>query len=295
MSNKQILIDGMYCAYRSLYAFKDLKTSNGVSSGLLFGFIITLKSIIQRWPDANVIVCWDSQSTWRREIYAGYKQNRTSSKTEDDKKQLYAVADFCRSVCITQAVAQGYEADDVIGSLIDPTLQNIIYSRDRDFCQLVCDHVILYSPKSGMAEEIIFDRQKVIDKYGVSPEKMLLYRSLRGDTSDNLPGLSRFPSKKIIEIVDKIENVDQIKDILSGDISFTDRQQQVLADFYDQFVNNFKIMKIQTNVEVHKFTSDFQRDKALKILDDFELKSLKSSLSVFEHRDDEEDLMCFFN
>ena len=155
--NTKLLVDGFYCAYRSHYAFQDLRTSDGRPSGLLFGFIRTLMGFVRMWPGAEVIICWDTPSTWRRDVYDGYKRNRTRTKGVKDGNQLYAAAAFCKAVGISQALSTGHEADDVIGSLIDRSRLNVIFSRDRDFCQLVEDGVVqVYSPKSGKNPEVVF-------------------------------------------------------------------------------------------------------------------------------------------
>jgi len=295
MQDKQILIDGFYCAYRSAYAFQELRTKSGIKSGLIFGFIKTLIGISQKWPEAKLVVCWDTPSTWRREAYSEYKKNRTSTKTKQDRDQFYATSSFCKAVGITQALSDGHEADDVIGSLIDRSKLNIIFSRDRDFCQLVENGiVIVYSPKSGQVQEVTFTEQAVVEKFGVHPKKLLLYRSLRGDTSDNLPGLHRFPDKKIIELVQKHESIEDILCQPDPSVMLTENQKKALQDFHQQGPLNYKLMKIQTDIKVRQFQTDFRREAALKILDDFELKSLKSSLSIFEGQEDE-GLMGLFD
>ena len=291
----QILIDGFYCAYRSAFAFKDLTTKAGKPSGLIFGFIRTMQSIAQRWPTADLVVCWDTPSTWRREAYDGYKRNRTRSKGASDKDQLYGSAAFCKAAGIDQAVSAGHEADDVIGSMIDRTRLNIIFSRDRDFCQLVEDGVVaVYSPKTGNNPEILFNEAAVVDKFGVHPRKLVLFRALRGDSSDNLPGLRRFPSKKIIELVEKHESVADIVSQPDPSIRLTAHQKTALAEFQQQGPLNYRLMRILTDIEVRHIPGQFNRAAALRILDDFELKSLRSTLSLFEEQG-EAGLMGLFD
>ena len=279
----QILIDGFYCAYRSAYAFKDLKTQEGCPSGIVFGFIRTLQSISQRWPSADLVVCWDAPSTWRREAYSGYKANRSGSKGVVDKTQLYEIARFCKAVGIPQAVSDGQEADDVIGSLLDPAQENIIYSRDRDFCQLVKDgETSVFSPKTGNSPEIIFNEARVFEKFGVYPPKLLMFRALQGDSSDNLPGLRRFPQKKIVELVGKHDTIEDLIESAHKYTKLTPHQKNVLDGFSQQGPLNFLLMKIRTDVVVTHIPGAFNRKEALDILNTFELKSLRSTISLFE-------------
>lgn len=283
MKQTQILVDGFYCAYRSAFAFKDLSTKDGRQSGLLFGFIRNLMTIVKKWPNAEVVVCWDSPSTWRREAFAGYKATRPSSGKAKDRNQLRAVAHFCKHVGIGQAISTGNEADDVIGTLVDPARLNIIYSRDRDFCQLVEDGIVqVYSPKTGSVPEVTFTEETVREHFGVPPKKLLLYRALRGDTSDNLPGLKRFPTKKIVELVTMHDDINTL--LSEPGMKLTTYQQKVIEDFREQGPINLRLMRIRTNIEVRRIQGTFNRAQACRVLDDFELNSLKGQLACFNQQ-----------
>lgn len=292
-----VLVDGFYSAYRSFYAFKDIRTKDGRPSGLLFGFVRTLLTLKKRWPKADIIVCWDSPSTWRKKIYNGYKGNRSvssdgSPKPSMDRKQIYACADFIRAVGLRQALSTGHEADDVIGSIIDRSKHNIIFSRDRDFCQLVQDGVVeVYSPKSGDVPEVVYNEATVKEKFGVPPHKLLHYRMFKGDSSDNLPGLPRFPSKKILELLDRHDNIQDIFD--SPRVPLTEHQKKALTDFRHQAGINLQLMRILTDIEVKVIEGVFNRYKAETVLDEYELKSLKTSINTFLD-DGEEELLGFF-
>jgi DNA polymerase-1 len=285
----QILIDGFYCAYRSFYAFKDFKTSDDRPSGMVFGFTKNLTTIVERWPGSDFIVCWDMPSTWRKDLFPDYKSNRLN-KTKLDREQIYACADFCYCVGLTQATADGQEADDVIASLIDESKLNIIFSRDRDFCQLVKDDTVqVYSPRSGNNEEILFTEQTVYDKYGVHPNKLVMYRALDGDASDVFPRMRNFPTKKIAELAN---NHDTIEEVLDNDknIKLTPNQKGLLQNFKTQGLLNYQLMKMKKDVVVCKTESKFDKDAATKILNSFELK--KINLSVFNESG--EGLLDFF-
>jgi len=227
-------------------------------------------------------------------VYDGYKRNRTRSKGARDKSQLYSASDFCRAIGLTQALATGHEADDVIGSLLDRDQLNIIFSRDRDFCQLVEDGVTqVYSPKTGQNPEVVFTEEVVTEKFGVPPRKLVMYRVFRGDSSDNLPGLRRFPTKKIVQLVEKHERVEEILDSPDPSVKLTPYQKKALANFRDQAIINHRLMKILTDIKVRQVPGAFDRRKAAKILEDYELKSLRSTIALFEEQD--EGLMGFFD
>ena len=287
---QQVLVDGFYAAYRSFFAFEGIRTKDGRSSGLIFGFIKTLLSLKKRFPCAELVVCWDSPSTWRKALYAPYKGTR-SKTARFDTRQIYAAADFVRAVGVKQALAKGHEADDVIGSLVDQEMHNIIFSRDRDFCQLVCDGVTeVYSPKSGENPETVYTESVVLDKFGVSPNRLLHYRMLRGDSSDNLPGLPRFPSKKILELVNTHDTVDEILD--SPRVTLTEHQKTALTDFRPQALLNLQLMRILQDLDVKVIEGNYNRQRAETLLGEFELHSLRTSISLF--LDQGEEQLSFF-
>jgi 5'-3' exonuclease len=287
---KRVLVDGFYAAYRSFYAFKDIKTKDGRGAGLIFGFVRTLTFLAKRFPGAEIIICWDSPSTWRKAEFPAYKGNRSHTQ-KADTKQLYSAADYVRAVGLAQAVVAGQEADDVIGSLIDRTKLNIIFSRDRDFCQLVEDGVVeVYSPKSGDVPEVVYTEAVVKERFGVSPRKLLHYRVLKGDTSDNLPGLPRFPSKKIIELVDTHDTIEEI--VTSPRAQLTEHQTKALTDFQEQSRINLRLMRIRTDLEVQIIEGQYNRARAEQILDEFELKSLRTSITLFLEGEEEPSLFA---
>ena len=285
MKETQILVDGFYIAYRSAYAYSELSTSDGRPTGLVYGFISVLRKIANQWPSAEIVVCWDTPSSWRKDIYPEYKAGRDGSAK--DKTQIEATADFCAAIGIRQCLARGQEADDVIGSLIDPEKNTIIYSRDRDFCQLVEDSVCsLYSPKSGIHEHIHFFEEEVFDKYGVTGDKLLIFRALRGDSSDNLPGMPRFPSKKMLELLRHHDNIEDLLHNPHESVKLTERQKTLIREHRTQGTINYTLMRIRRDVEVSQYQQDPSRNAAQQILNTFELKSLGSVITLFEDRGD---------
>jgi len=237
-----------------------------------------------------LVVCWDSPSTWRKEIFPEYKGNRSGS-AKFDTRQIYAAADFVRAVGVKQALAKGHEADDVIGTLVDPAKYNIIFSRDRDFCQLVCDGTAeVYSPKSGDNPEVVYTESVVQEKFGVPPHRLLHYRMLKGDSSDNLPGLPRFPSKKILELVNRHDTIDDILD--SPRVILTEHQKTALTDFRSQALINLRLMRILRDLEVNVIEGNYNRQRAETLLGEFELHSLRTSISLF--LDQGEEQLSFF-
>ena len=203
MPAKNVIVDGSNLAYRTHHALKSipqpLTDSEGNPTGLLFGFLRSLGSLVGRLEATSVYVVWDGSKGYRVGRYPQYKANRNSDNIFSDG-QMGRVKQILPSLGVWQAYNPDEEADDVIASLVRGQLkgqQNVIVSTDRDFLQLVTFTDCVLIPKVGSKDEIVYDPDRVLAEYGVSPDKMVQLRALLGDSSDNLPGVPRVPEKAL--------------------------------------------------------------------------------------------------
>lgn len=197
MSVQNIIVDGHNLAHRCYHApgMGLLKDRQGNLTGVILGFLKSLGALKRRFPEARFWVTWDGTSQRRKRLYHDYKAGRKTARFKDQE-------DFLKTVLpplgVAQAINPDEEADDVVASLVRGPLKGetcIIYSSDRDFMQLVGDHVGLLVPSTGSRKEILFDAEGVKQTMGVGPEKVVELRAFLGDTSDNLPGVPRVPKK----------------------------------------------------------------------------------------------------
>jgi DNA polymerase-1 len=215
MSEKKrlLLLDGHAMAYRAYHAIPPLTTPDGEPSNAVFGFAnMLLKAIADLQPDC-IIATFDSGRTFRHESYDGYKATR--AETPDDlRTQFERIGEVVQALHIPIVVKEGYEADDLLGTLSAQAnaegLDTIIATGDTDTFQLVSDHVRVLYPQRTVAETKLYDREAVLERYGLTPEQLIDYKALVGDTSDNIPGVSGVGDKTATRLLQEYGTLEEI-------------------------------------------------------------------------------------
>jgi DNA polymerase-1 len=290
-----VIIDGMNIAFRCSYIYdrkQQLTASDGSPTGTIYGFARHMVKLRDRFPGANFYVAWEGRNSRqeRREIYADYKGNRpdksdTGGSGESEKpllfEQLDKVGEVLEAMGVHQVVADGYEADDVIATLIRERFsaekyKNIVVSSDRDLLQLVGPNTVFMTPQS----EKFYDRHKVVEEYGVPPELLLAYRTFDGDTSDNLPRPPRFPKKKIAALV-KAHDGDVESIYTDCAVDLTDFQRTSLDDFEEQAYINHKVMALRTVDDYELYEGEHDEDTIGALCDQLEIESIRADLLSF--------------
>lgn len=214
MLKKFIIIDASSFIYRAFYAFPSIKDKNGNLANALFGFIVLfLKSIQSFNPDFITVVHDVEGPTFRHKEFKDYKANR--AKTPDELiQQIPKIKEFVASLNIKSFEKQGFEADDIIGTistLVTATNNNIeviILSNDKDSLQLINEKVFVSFPNSGNDN---YDIKKVVDRFqGVTPEQFSDFRGLTGDPSDNIPGVAGIGEKTAIKLINEFKNIENL-------------------------------------------------------------------------------------
>ena len=201
------LIDGYALLFRAHYAMirNPLITTSGQHTSALFGFINSVFRLLrQEKPDLIAAAFDRKEKTFRHKKYPEYKANRDEMPQElqDQLDHLWKLLDALNIPNISQA---GFEADDVIGTLARQGAEEgcdvFIFSGDKDFAQLINDHIFLYAPIVRSTDINIIDPQGVEDKWGVPPEKIIDYLGLMGDSSDNIPGVMGVGKKTAAKLI----------------------------------------------------------------------------------------------
>ena len=193
MADKFMLIDGNSLLYRAFYALPLLHNSAGVYTNGVYGFLTMFNRVLAEIQPTHIAVAFDKdRSTFRNELYSEYKANR-SAPPEELGGQFQLLRDVLAALNIEYLEMQGYEADDIIGTLSkkaeEQGLKTVILTGDGDALQLVSEQVDVLLTKKGISEMELYDPQGVKDKWGVEPEKMAEIKGLMGDASDNIPGV----------------------------------------------------------------------------------------------------------
>lgn len=174
----RILVDAMFLVYKTLYKMDWLHTSRGKPSGMEYGFLRTLQSMKQFGRE--IILCWDSRSI-RYKWYEGYKKSRNNKPIESDR--LNDFFELTKKV-YPWSKHEGFEADDVIASLVQPG--DWIHSRDKDMMQLITDDIAMLYQWQGSLN--LWGKDYVYNKFGVMPCHMPMYQAFMGDCTDDVEG-----------------------------------------------------------------------------------------------------------
>jgi DNA polymerase I len=233
MDGELFLIDGNSLAYRAFFALPEsIATSTGVPTNAIFGFASMLVKILTDYGPKATVVVWDRGDTGRRAVYAEYKAQRTS-RPDLLKEQWPALEPLVEAFGYRNLGVEGYEADDVIASIVerarqaDPPIPVMVVTGDRDAYQLVDDGTVkIMTTSRGITDTRVYDRQGVIDRYGIPPELIPDFIGLKGDTSDNIPGVPGIGDKTAAELLQRFGSLESVLEHVE-DISGAKRKQNL--------------------------------------------------------------------
>jgi DNA polymerase-1 len=219
MEDKRLfLIDGPSLVYRAFFALPEsIATSTGVPTNAIFGFASMLVKIVTEYGVCPTVVAWDAGTSGRSELFPEYKAQR-QSRPDLLKQQWPAMEPLVDAFGYRNVKVEGYEADDVIASIAeralraDPPVPVMIVTGDRDVFQLIDERglVKVMATARGITDTKIYDRQAVIDRYGIPPELIPDFYGLKGDTSDNIPGVPGIGDKTASELIQSFGTLEQV-------------------------------------------------------------------------------------
>jgi DNA polymerase-1 len=221
MAEKLFLIDGMAMVYRAYFALisNPLINTKGKNTSAVYGFTNSLIKILEDEKPQHIAVCFDTDKpTFRHAEYADYKATRMEIPT-DMPWQITKLKEIIKAFNIPIIEVHGYEADDVIGTLVrqaeKENVQSYMVTPDKDFMQLVTDKTFLYRPSRNIygnkiSEVEIIDKEGVNRKFGVTPEQVIDVLGLMGDSSDNVPGIKGVGEKTAISLIQQFGSIDNM-------------------------------------------------------------------------------------
>jgi len=222
--SRLLLLDGHSLAYRAFFALpvENFSTTTGQPTNAVYGFTAMLINVLRDEAPTHVAVTFDvSRSTFRTEAYAEYKAGRAETPT-DFKGQVSLVREVLDALRVPIVTAEGFEADDVIATLATQAaaedMDVLVVTGDRDAFQLVSERVTVLYNARGVSDMRRMTPDSVQDKYGLSPEQYPEFAALRGDPSDNLPGIPGLGEKTATKLIQQygdvaslIDHVDEVK------------------------------------------------------------------------------------
>ena len=205
-----VLIDGSSYLFRAFHALPPLTTSKGQPTGAIKGVISMIRRLDHDFPGSRVAVVFDAKGkTFRHDLYAEYKANRPPMP-EDLACQIEPIHQIIRAMGLPLLIVPDVEADDVIGTLAHEATSKgidvVISTGDKDMAQLVSDHVTLINTMTDTR----MDRDGVVDKFGVTPEQIIDYLTLVGDSVDNIPGVNKCGPKTAVKWLQAYGDLDQL-------------------------------------------------------------------------------------
>ena len=250
------LIDGPSLVYRAFFALPEsIATSTGIPTNAIFGFASMLVKIVTEYGVCPTVVAWDAGTSGRNELFADYKAQRRS-RPDLLKQQWPAMEPLVEAFGYRNVRVEGYEADDVIASLAEralkasPAVPVMIVTGDRDVFQLIDPEglVKVMATSRGITDTKTYDRQAVIDRYGIPPELIPDFYGLKGDTSDNIPGIPGIGDKTASDL---IQSYGTLEEVLAhvDDIKGAKRKQN-LIDYAEDARISKQLATVQRDVAV---------------------------------------------
>lgn len=279
--NPFILVDGSSYLYRAFHAFPPLTNSLGEPTGAMYGVLNMLKSLISQANPSYLAVVFDAKGkTFRDDLFEQYKSHRPPMP-DDLRKQIQPLHHIIKALGIPLLVIDGVEADDVIGTLALRASQQgqkvLISTGDKDMAQLVDDNIMLINTMNNT----LLDRDGVVEKYGIPPELIIDYLALRGDSSDNIPGVAGVGEKTALGLLQGIgsmaqiyANLDKVADLpIRGAKKLGDK----LAEAKEMADLSYLLATIKTDVELsldyHQLTLQAaQSDELIEAFGRYEFK-----------------------
>ncbi len=294
------VIDAYNLIYRMFYAIPEMTTRHGTPVNAIFWVAKFLKSLADENPDASLIVATDVWQSFRSDLYSEYKAQR-DRMPDNLRSQIEGVFALFDTAGITVLAREGYEADDIIGSIAHKYENNwyqiVIISSDKDLCQFVRDgHVHIYD---AMKRKFMKESD-VVEKFGVPAHQVCDYLAIVGDSSDNIPGIAGFGPKKAVDLLERFSSLAGIYDELwvvnyelwmDGKVKYfldsekyekselSPKLKQWLLDNIDNAFLSQKLATIYTDLELDAlpevaFVSGLSNPEYTSILKQYEFKSL---------------------
>ena len=279
-----LLLDGNGLIYRGYFALIDqpLTTSRGELVTAVFGFTnIVLRAIQDAKPD-HIAVAFDlGKPTFRHERYAEYKGTRTKMP-DDMREQIPKVRDVVAALGFPVYEREGFEADDVIATLAGQAtardLDVTILTGDLDMLQLVGEHTrLMVSLRGGVANTVSYDLAKIEERWGLRPDQMLDYKSLKGDPTDNIPGIPGVGEKTASRLIATWGSLDALYEHL--DEVTPEKLRPLLAEHRDTVLESRELMRLVRDVDVvldpgRGRVGDYDREAVVRIFREYEFRSL---------------------
>jgi len=281
-----MLLDGNSLAFRAFYALpaENFKTQSGLTTNAVYGFTAMLINLLRDEQPTHIAAAFDvSRQTFRKDKYPEYKEGR-SATPDEFRGQIDITKEVLGALGITVLAEPGFEADDIIATLATQAEQEgyrvLVVTGDRDSLQLVSDQVTVLYPRKGVSELTRFTPDAVVEKYGLTPQQYPDFAALRGDPSDNLPGIpgvgEKTATKWIVEygsLQALVDNVDAVKGKV-GDALRANLSSVILNRELTDLIRDVPLPQTPDTLRMQPWN----RDQIHRLFDDLEFRVLRDRL-----------------
>lgn len=294
--NKLLIVDGNSLVNRAYYALPPLRTEEGFFTGGIHGFLRMLDNMLERENPSHLIITFDTkEKTFRHLKYDGYKANR-KGMPDELAMQMPVLKEILDALGLARIELPGYEADDLMGTLSakasEEGFHSVILTGDKDTLQLVNESVTVAIPKKGISTLISYDEKEVVEELGLYPNQVIDEMGLRGDPSDNIPGVKGVGAKTALKL---LEGGRHLEDVYKDPGKVTPRIKKLLEEGRELAYLSRDLAKIDLDAPVEfeeaLFSySGMNYQSAREILEKYELRSFLKNIEVEEEVNYEEDV-----
>lgn len=282
--NKILLLDSNSLMHRAYHALPNLKSSKGLYTGAIYGFLSILLRLIKEQEPTHIAAAFDLKGpTFRHEMYDKYKATR-KPMDEELRQQVEPLKDLIRAMGIKIVALQGYEGDDILGTLSKKFDDEcIIVTGDRDSFQLVNESTKVFWTKKGVSDIEVYDVDRLLQD-GFTVSQFIDYKALRGDTSDNVPGISGIGEKTAKQLLDEYGSLDNIlanAENIKGKLGQNVQQGKEIALLSRKLVTIDRDAPIDCTLDDLKFTPIYSQEVKAKLAE-FEITSLANRMKFEE-------------
>ncbi len=283
---KFVIIDGHHLIFRAFYAIQNLTTREGFPSNAIFGFASMILNILALENPDYFAIAFDSGKTFRHEEHKGYKGTRKERPKELDI-QIPQIYEMVEKMNIPYFMAEGYEADDVLGTLAtlclsDKNIKTIIVTGDKDLLQMVNENIIVAFPHKGGKEPVYMDEMAILEKYNITPSQIPDFKGMSGDISDNIKGVQGLGPKGATKLLNDFktlegiyENLDKIKGITKTKLE-NSREEAFFAKYLATIITN-----VPTDFSLEKTKFCGLSNKVLPFFEKMNFNSLQKRITPF--------------
>ena len=300
--NKKLMaVDSHALIHRAYHALPPLKSDEGEVVNAVYGFLLVFFKAIKDLRPDYIAAAFDlPEPTFRHEEFEDYKAQRPEA-SEELVQQIPKVKETVKSFGVPVFEEEGFEADDVLGSISEvvhqnnPELEVVVVSGDLDTMQLVNKKTKVYTLKKGVKDTVIYDEEAVRERYELDPDQIVDYKALKGDPSDNIPGVPQVGKKRATKLLKEFKTLENLYQALEEQevSSVTERIQDILLENKEQAFFSKKLVTIREDVpldfDLQQCEWNYNRERVVEQLEKYNFHTLIDRLSDLDAQPDEDE------